>query len=303
MSNLNPFISVVIPVYNRADIINRTIDSVLNQSYTQFEIIIVDDGSKDNVLASLSLYNDSRINYIKHPTNLGATVARNTGIKAAKGEWIAFLDSDDIWISSKLEEQVKEIPHITDEYAVIHCGLQYVDFHSGKFLTQRTSRGNINEIVRYNIGIIPQTSTWLIRKEVLLNVGPFDENMPAHQESELGLRIAQLYKFWLIDKILVYVTMNHNQIRSNKESYILAKKLILEKHSKLLSNDLIYNFNNIIAGYYLVRKDFNHAKKYLKAALIHKLKFKSVLTYSLLNLFPRLTNNLYLNSYKKRGLL
>lgn len=102
-----PTVSVVIPTYNRAKYVTETIDSVLSQSYTDYEIIVVDDGSTDNTREALAPYMD-RIRYI-HQQNSGVSAARNRGIKAARGKWIAFLDSDDIWLPEKLAVQIKDI--------------------------------------------------------------------------------------------------------------------------------------------------------------------------------------------------
>lgn len=296
-------ISVIIPTYNRSSFISRAIESVLDQTYQYFEIIIVDDCSTDNTRHIVSTFSDERIKYIEHINNMGAPAARNTGITNSKGKWIAFLDSDDVWNRNKLEEQVKIIPSLSDEYAVIHCGAKTIDFNSGKILTERITRVNINNMIRYNVGVVPPTPTMMIRKNVLLEVGLFDDNLPAHQETELCIRIAQKYKFKLVDQFLVTVTRNHNQIRGNPQAYIRAKEIILEKHKALLSDELIYNFCNIIAGYYIINKEYNIAKKYLRISLTKKVKTKSILSYSLLNIFPALTNSLYLNSYKKRGIV
>jgi len=195
------------------------------------------------------------------------------------------------------------ISELTDDYAVIHCGLQYVDYHTGRNLNQRISTGNINEIVRNNLGIIPQTSTMIIKKDVLVEIGLFDESLPAHQESELGLRIAQKYKFKLIDKILVRVTRNHNQIRSDLSSYIKAKEIILENHSDILSDKTKYNYCIIIAGDSIVNNDFLKAKRYFKNALKYKFKLKTILSYIMINLSPGLTQMIYRGRYKSKGLI
>jgi len=95
MNEKNPTVSVIIPTYNRAHTIGRAIKSVLNQTYQDFEIIVVDDGSTDNTEEVVKSFRDKRIRYIQHKKNKGAAAARNTGIKSAKGKYIAFQDSDD----------------------------------------------------------------------------------------------------------------------------------------------------------------------------------------------------------------
>ena len=106
MEPIKDLVSVIIPTYNRAHLIKRSAESVLNQTYTNLELIIVDDGSTDDTEEVVKTLNDNRVTYIKQP-NQGACAARNNGIDHAKGEFIAFQDSDDVWHEDKLEKQIK----------------------------------------------------------------------------------------------------------------------------------------------------------------------------------------------------
>jgi len=110
----NPTVSVIIPTYNRAHLVGRSIQSVINQTYQDFEIIVVDDGSTDNTEDIIKEFQkkDKRIKHIKHNKNKGGSAARNTGIRAARGEYIAFLDSDDEWMPTKLEKQTSYFNHL-----------------------------------------------------------------------------------------------------------------------------------------------------------------------------------------------
>lgn len=104
---MKELVSIITPSYNTANFISQTIESVLNQTYTNWEMIIIDDCSTDNTKEVVTKYKDSRIMYIENEKNLGAAISRNRALKIAKGEWIAFLDSDDLWDKSKLEKQLK----------------------------------------------------------------------------------------------------------------------------------------------------------------------------------------------------
>ena len=103
MSEHDITVSAIIPTYNRANIVIRAIQSVLNQTYQNFELLVIDDGSQDNTEEIVTGIHDNRIKYIRHEKNKGVAAARNTGIEAAKGEFIAFLDSDDEWLPNKLK--------------------------------------------------------------------------------------------------------------------------------------------------------------------------------------------------------
>ena len=106
---INPTVSIILPTYNRAHTLRKAVDSILNQTYKDFELIVVDDGSTDDTYNLIKSINDYRIVYVKHEKNKGAAAARNTGIKLAKGKYIAFQDSDDEWYSHKLEKQMEII--------------------------------------------------------------------------------------------------------------------------------------------------------------------------------------------------
>ena len=105
--NIDPLVSVVVATYNRADLISETLDSILNQTYKIFELIVVDDGSSDNTEEIVKRYSNGRINYIKTDNWGGPARPRNIGIKQSKGEYIAFCYDDDIWLPKKLEKQIK----------------------------------------------------------------------------------------------------------------------------------------------------------------------------------------------------
>ena len=109
-------ISVIIPTYNRVNLLNRAINSVLRQTFSDFEVIVVDDSSEDDTKAVVETLKDPRIRYICHDENRGAAAARNTGIRVSRGEHIAFLDSDDEWLSKKLELQIDALTKNPEYY-------------------------------------------------------------------------------------------------------------------------------------------------------------------------------------------
>ena len=295
-----PEISVIIPTYNRAHLISKSIASVLEQTYQDFEIIIVDDGSKDSTQEIVNSLKDERIRYIKHEKNKGSSAARNTGIQNAKGEYIAFLDSDVIWLRDKLERQINILKSSAPDVGIVFCGVQYIDFKTQQYLTQWIIKDRVNDKIFDNLGCAPDTPTMLIRKRALMDVGFFDENIPAHEETELGMRLAKKYKFIPIDECLIISTMNHEQITSNKDSFIKGKEIIYEKHKNYLTKHLSFDLCNIIAGDSICKGNFKKGKLYLLKALKHKpYKIKTIISLLLTWIRPGFNQNLYLKKYKK----
>ena len=191
-----PVISVVIPTYNRAQILCRTIDNVLQQTYTPSEVIVVDDGSTDDTLQRLDRYG-SRLKVICQP-NAGPAAARNRGIEMARGEFIAFQDSDDLWGNTKLERQVLLLQKAGPQVPVCICNaeLRYVTRpHTTAFaaawLFPPYEEGlwtNPSEVFATRFVWFCQTS--LIRREVLSRTGGFDPALKYHEDYDLPLRLA-----------------------------------------------------------------------------------------------------------------
>src|SRR5207342_2634786 len=127
-----PAVSVVIPAYNRAGSIVRAIESVLRQSYTDFELLVLDDGSTDGTLAAAGTVTDPRLRLIANPRNLGAAGARNAGIEAARGTWVAFQDSDDEWLPLKLELQMARLTAPGADYIGAYCGMLIIGSPAGE---------------------------------------------------------------------------------------------------------------------------------------------------------------------------
>lgn len=181
--------SVLIPVYNRTDTLKSAIESVLCQTFQNYEIIVIDDGSGEQVKKCLKPYM-GRITYIRHKSNLGVSAARNTGIKAAKGIYIALLDSDDIWLPGKLQAQ----------YDVLNKGVQvcHTDefwYRRDRFVNQgkRHTRygGRIFERVLDFCRISP--SSVALHKDVFKCAGTFDKNMRVCEDYDLWLRVCSLF--------------------------------------------------------------------------------------------------------------
>ena len=193
-------ISVVIPTYNRKELLKRSIDSVINQTIKPSEIIIVDDGSNDGTEAMVKKKYDS-LKLIKQK-NKGASAARNSGIKASSGEWICFLDSDDEWKNDKLEKQIIAVANNSD-YKFFHSNEIWIK--NGKRINQKKKHkkygGDIFKKCLDMCRISP--SSVLIDKSIFEEVGFFNENLVVCEDYELWLRICDKYEVFFIDEPLI----------------------------------------------------------------------------------------------------
>ena len=187
-----PRVSVIIPTYNRADLLPRAVQSVFAQSLADFELIIVDDASTDNTEAIVAGFSDPRVRYFKHSTNRYAAGARNTGLEEAVGEFIAFLDSDDKWLPHKLADQVAQL----DE-----AGPDWVAGYTGALVNMK---GGVNERSEtrpeYEGDVLPDyllgrftiwTPTFIFRRDVLHAVGLFDASLIRGEDVDFYLRVLQ----------------------------------------------------------------------------------------------------------------
>lgn len=194
-----PLLSVVIPTFNRGVFIERAIRSATDQSYSDIEVIIVDDGSIDDTSKRIrSLQdNDARIHYLRHETTRGAQAARNKGIAAASGEFIAFLDSDDQWLPHKLNVQMQLFDKIGTKCGVVYGGFRYVyDDNRPQRIRIPKFSGNI-----YKDSLrewIADTNTIVARKSVIMQAGGCDERVRAYQEWDLCIRLSRHAEFYYV---------------------------------------------------------------------------------------------------------
>lgn len=201
---INPTVSVIIPTYNREKLLPKAIDSIKKQTFQDFEIIIVDDASTDNTESLIKNLNDNRIKYYKLEKNSGQCIARNYGIKRAKGEFIAFLDSDDEWLPEKLKKQYDCFKKGPANLGSVYCYPYSKDMIKNKTTLNRGAyyRGDIYN--KFLEGFCPSTpSLFLIKKEALDKVNYFDEKLITFVDLDLHIRISKEYLFDYIDEPLI----------------------------------------------------------------------------------------------------
>lgn len=187
--NNEPKISVVIPTYNKSQYLKEAIESVLNQTYQNMEVIVVDDGSIDNTREAIKSFDDPRVIYF-FQENKGPAIARNTGIKKTNGKYVAFLDSDDLWLKEKLEKQV-DFMEKNSEIGLLGTGCYEVTDKGriiGKKIFPIKNKILQKDLIKYNPFI---QSSVMIKKEVFDKVGLYDEKFRESEDYELWLRIAE----------------------------------------------------------------------------------------------------------------
>lgn len=264
-------ISVVIPSYNRAATIERSVNSVLNQTYKDIEVIVVDDCSTDNTFDVVKkLINaDNRVRYYKLDKNSGACVARNKGLELAQGEYIAFQDSDDEWLPEKLELQMKAM---TKNQADA-CFCQFTRFNAhGEMVVPNLESGFVPRDVLLAESIV-STQTLIGKKHIFDNV-KFDSAMPRLQDYDIVVRLSKNSTFYLLAQPLVNMYEQSDSISTNWEKLKTAMEVLKRKYQEDIKN-------NKKMDYYLT-ENLAHSKEKLKTSSIkertHCFALKSTFT-------------------------
>ncbi len=242
-----PKVSVVIPTYNRVDLLRPAIVSVLNQTFQDFEIIIVDDGCTDSTSDLVSAFNDARIKYIRHEINKGGSAARNTGILNSKCEFIAFLDDDDEWLPEKLDMQIKVIEESLPRVGGVYTSYIVVDRTDGTIIARKipTKKGDLSTNLLVN-NCIGATSSVLLRMRCFEEVGLFDEVLPSFQDYDMWIRISKKFHFEYIKEILFKYHIHKKKIWTDLDALERGIKIMLEKYGSSSS------FRKNCSDYYLL---------------------------------------------------
>lgn len=273
---MNLDISVVIPVRNRARLLPACLESVLAQTYAPNEIIIVDDGSEDQTFDVAMMYASRGVTCIRIENSVGAQSARNIGIQQARNDWIAFQDSDDLWLPEKLEYQVAALNALESMSSfVVHCnGLMKTDENKRiEKIPMMTFSGNCHAQLLLYPG--PMFQGLLVHKSRLLEIGLLDEQCPAYQEWDTFIRLARVAELIHIETPLFqWVWHNDVTISKNLSRDFLGFQYVIEKHrneimkvhgrrtwSKLLARNL--NRGLKFGAYPQVRDTVNRQSPYL----------------------------------------
>jgi glycosyltransferase involved in cell wall biosynthesis len=227
MSDGRPLVSAIIPVYNGEAFLRETIESVLSQTYRDIECIVIDDGSTDGTGEIARSFGDS-IRYVRKE-NGGVSSARNLGIEMASGEFVAFLDADDLWVPEKIEKQMAVFAARPD-VGMVYSSVLFVD-EKKKVLRKVENEFGMGEVERILLLRTPVflTMTALVRKDVLDKVGGFDDRLSTSADADMACRIALNFETVGIDEPLAMYRQHSNQMHLNLAALEHDSTLLFEK--------------------------------------------------------------------------
>ncbi len=230
-----PHVSVILPTYNRAKTLARAMQSVLAQSYTNLELIVVDDCSTDNTSEIVATFRDPRVLYLPSRERLGVSRARNLGIRHARGNFIAFQDSDDEWRVEKLAKQIQVFEVQGSGTAMVVCGDLFVNYYSMSFLGVDSDEAVV-DVTTQAVIRLPPAPCWLVSRKLLEQAGPFDEKIYCYEDWELALRLTDYGRILMINEPLTLRQRTPNSLAATEINFIPNLKRILELHEPRLRN-------------------------------------------------------------------
>ena len=277
----NQLVSVVIPTYNSAQYLSEAVDSVLRQSYSDFEIIIVDDASTDITGELLNKYlNNQKVSVMRLDICSGPAAARNAGLNMSKGDIIAFLDADDVWLPEKLDRQVQALKK-DPESGWAYCNGLVVDQNLKKmyYITERWNQteGMIYEDILLKSLWVPISSV-VIKREVFTHCGPFDPDLRTVEDLDLFLRIARNYKCtYLKDPLFNYRVHNSNLSRIEERMEVGRLKVLdklIDLHPEYESELRHIHHRSVGIGMLWMRERKRARMHFLKAAYYRRGDYK-----------------------------
>ncbi|MCP4270105.1 MAG: glycosyltransferase [Candidatus Brocadiaceae bacterium] len=293
---MKPLVSIIIPTYNVGKYIDQTLESIFDQDVTDYEVIVVDDGSTDATQSILEAYKN-RISFC-YQQNRGPAAARNVGIKMAKGKYIAFQDGDDLWTSGKLKQQVKlmdsypdvgllsgDMQRFTGGKTNVPSMFKKYGFDSDFFGDEFYVIDAYKKI--YLQGNYIPTGTVILRRKCVETVGYFDEKFRHSEDLDLWLRIAMQYRLAYSNEIWLLRRDHEINLTGDTEKMNLSLIEVLEKHEKQYKSFLIQegiNYNKVISGKYrntgylcLIGFKIDIARECLRKSLLRSFQVKTFL--------------------------
>jgi glycosyltransferase involved in cell wall biosynthesis len=276
-----PKVSVIIPTYKRTTFLLSAIESVLRQTYQNFEIIVVDDASGVDVQAIVNSCQDGRILMMRHEVNKGEAEGRNTGILNSRGEYIAFLDDDDEWLPNKLALQVAILENSLQKVGGIYTGYFAINFYEQRVLFVKipSKRGDLyGDLILSNV--IGTPSTVIIRRACIEKVGLFDNSVHYGVDCDFYLRVARHFHFDYLEEPLVKYHVHDERMTNNPEIVLKGLEAMSRKYAKergFLFNRTITSSRLLSVGIlFLSTGNVKKAKLvFLKSILLNPFEWKS----------------------------
>jgi glycosyltransferase involved in cell wall biosynthesis len=285
-----PVVSVIVPTYNRAHVLGRAIRSVLDQTYPNLELVVVDDGSSDDTEDVVQAFGDARISYLRHDANRGGSAARNTGIRAAAGDYLAFQDSDDEWLPDKLSRQLEVFATAEDErLGLVTCGLIDLRGREQRVLLPRPAIWTRELFLTFEC--VPHgTPSLLVRLSAFPERVLFDERLPANQDWDYVFRLMEHCTVACVPHPLFRAhraSTTHVSTGANRST---ARSIFLEKYtSELSANPRLLALHHRQLGFYLAKSgDLASARRHLWRAVRADPKEPRSYAWSLGAVFGRL---------------
>jgi len=286
MAELQPLVSIITVTRNRAYLISRAIESILKQTYTNFEYIIIDGASEDNTKEVVHLFNDSRIKFVEMPLN-DILLATKLGFELSTGDFITFLDDDDEYLPLKIEKQLNLIQSLPETYGFVYCWMDYYDDSCNKFLYTHKAelRGNVaTEVVEDSV--VSGTPSYFFRRNAFEFLGGWRE-IGLISDWELAARACQYYFVDYVPESLVKVHINHGSLRMSDKDYNKGRlKKFIKFHTHFLTEykTIFDQFPQkkskhlyIISGSYFMLGEWRNGWPYYKNLLNETLTLKNLL--------------------------
>lgn len=226
-----PSVSIVIPTFNRASTIERSVKSVLEQTFDDIEVIVVDDGSTDDTEEVMSKFSDSRIKYLKQ-SNAGACAARNKGIDNSSGQYIAFQDSDDFWHPDKLEKQLLNIEAENSDFDICFMNSVFPNGDKRLIPSKKAIKAGLSSRSILESNFI--STQMILAKRSVFDSIRFDERLPRFQDWDLGIRMINAYKMSVTKESLVDQYILSDSITTNPQKAMIAFSILESKYCDLL---------------------------------------------------------------------
>lgn len=290
-----PKISVVIGTYNRPQMLRRAVDSVLKQTFQDFEVIVVDDGMEERAGGIVAEYHDDRIRYIQHEENKGCSASKNTGARNARGGVIAFLDDDDWWVPEKLEVQYNALQNTSSDVGFSFTAVLNVheNFEERTHVPEGIADYHERALLVFN-GFM--AGTLMVKRGVFYDVGYLDESYPSHTDIEWIIRVTKKYKGLGIDEPLLCMDFSeHEHMGSDPLRRAHGREMLLSKYKKEFKEmpEVMAKHLFKLATFYREGGDYKNARNAFLRSLKAHFSVRTLLHYLSMFFAGRLYRTFY----------